>query len=594
MKKWSPFSYIRNYKFNSLFLKNFILIDLVVFLPLILMCAAVYLYFQETYLREIEASSQNTLYRIQETADTVMDNIRLMGINLCQEEGLLEFLDYTGDVKSDYEGAQQLVKLRRLLAKNTNEYVHSVYVYSEANGYVITGTDSERVQTMSDSSWIELYERNKIQQGSTVWPRMRLQRKDANKYPCISVAFYLPYQQNKGKKGALILNMNNSWLDKLMDISDRKLSDFYVVDQEGIVVYNHDPEKLNHYITEYLECSGEEFIREEGYMVNGRPSANGKWNYLYITDLQQYYERLNRLKGMISLVGLLLFMVSVAVSFLISVRVFLPVERILQLLEDPKAFYDTSRMEKEHKDSRNELKYITSSFLESYSKQEQNRKELTKYVTSLKEAQIALLQAQINPHFLFNTLQSINFMAIAVTGTDNDLCVAIGMLSTMMRYMMEVDYNMVTLEKEIEYSKAYIGLEQLRYGDSLQVKWDIEPQLMECRTVKVTLQPILENCIRHGFKNMKCGGNIEVKGKLENEKILIMVRDDGVSQDEEWISSMNRELEEFQPVISRHIGIRNVNQRIRMLFGNEYGLHILKVQTGFTVVIWLPVLREEV
>lgn len=239
------------------------------------------------------------------------------------------------------------------------------------------------------------------------------------------------------------------------------------------------------------------------------------------------------------------------------------------------------------------MKFITSSFLESYKKEEQNRRELTKYVTSLKKAQIALLQAQINPHFLFNTLQSINFMVIGFTQSDNEASKAIDMLSVMMRYMMEVDYNEVAAGKEIEYSMAYIGLEQLRYGEKLDVDWKISPEIDTYKIVKVTLQPLLENCIRHGFKNMKQAGRIEVEGYLDGNTIRFRVSDDGSGQEDAWIDAMNQELQKSQPLIGPHIGIQNINQRIRMIFGSEYGLRILKKDQGFAVEAIIPAVREE-
>ncbi|HJA93323.1 MAG TPA: histidine kinase [Candidatus Eisenbergiella merdipullorum] len=146
-------------------------------------------------------------------------------------------------------------------------------------------------------------------------------------------------------------------------------------------------------------------------------------------------------------------------------------------------------------------------------------------------------------------------MAMAYTKTDNTFTKAIDMLSTMMRYMKGVDYNVVTIQKELEYSKAYIGLEQLRFGNKLKVSWEVPVELEEYEIVKVTLQPILENCIRHGFKNMKS--------------------------------------EEVRPLIGQKIGIRNVDERIRMIFGTEYGLHIEETETGFCVAIRIPAIREE-
>lgn len=599
MKKWFPIRYMRNYKFNSLFFRNFMLIETIFILPIMLICIWCYVFFSDTYLKEIESAAQSTVYRLQETADAVFDNIRITGINLCHEEKLLTFLESPENMKYDFEEVQNVVGLQKIFKQHVNEYVHSVYAYAVNNEYVITDRWMGKRISMGDDSWFTFYENKKEIGGSTEWARIVVDSKADREFSSISMVFYLPYQQGKNFKGILMLNMNDRWLKNILEVDDGSFYDFYILDQQGKVAYNRDTEKQGKDIGKLMEDDGKLTKCQEGavtldkrYLANMKMSNNGKWKYLYLTDLQQYNKRKIQLMTTIVVVGFLMILLSVVVSFLVSVHVFLPVKKIMEMLADPKQFYDTSE-EVEKQNQRDEMKFITSSFLESYKKEEQNRKELAKYVTSLKKAQIALLQAQINPHFLFNTLQSINFMVIGFTKSDNEPSKAIDKLSVMMRYMMEVDYNEVTIDKEVEYSMAYIGLEQIRYGDKLNVKWKIDPEITSYKTVKVTLQPLLENCIKHGFKNMKTVGEIEVEGKREDDKIVFLIKDNGIGQDDAWIEKMNQELRKPQPLIGRHIGIRNVNQRIQMIFGSENGLQILKAERGLTVKVIIPAEENE-
>lgn len=599
MKKWFPIRYMRNYKFNSLFFRNFMLIEMIFILPIMLICIWCYVFFSDTYLKEIESAAQSTVYRLQETADAVFDNIRITGINLCHEEKLLTFLESPENMKYDFDEVQNVVGLQKIFKQHVNEYVHSVYAYAVNNEYVITDRWMGKRISMGDDSWFTCYENKKEIGGSTEWARIVVDSKADREFSSISMVFYLPYQQGKNFKGILMLNMNDRWLKNILEVDDGSFYDFYILDQQGKVAYNRDTEKQGKDIGKLMEDDGKLTKCQEGavtldkrYLANMKMSNNGKWKYLYLTDLQQYNKRKIQLMTTIVVVGFLMILLSVVVSFLVSVHVFLPVKKIMEMLADPKQFYDTSE-EVEKQNQRDEMKFITSSFLESYKKEEQNRKELAKYVTSLKKAQIALLQAQINPHFLFNTLQSINFMVIGFTKSDNEPSKAIDKLSVMMRYMMEVDYNEVTIDKEVEYSMAYIGLEQIRYGDKLNVKWKIDPEITSYKTVKVTLQPLLENCIKHGFKNMKTVGEIEVEGKREDDKIVFLIKDNGIGQDDAWIEKMNQELRKPQPLVGRHIGIRNVNQRIQMIFGSENGLQILKVERGLTVKVIIPAEENE-
>lgn len=599
MRKWFPIRYMRNYKFNSLFFRNFLLIEMIFILPIMLICIWCYLFFSDTYLKEIENAAQSTVYRLQETADAVFDNMRITGINLCQEEKLLTFLESPGNMKNDLEEVQNVVGLQKIFKQHVNEYVHSVYAYSLENEYVITDRWMGKKVRMEDNSWFACYEKEEGEGGSTEWQRIVIDAKADREFSSISMVFYLPYRQGRNSQGILMLNMNDRWLKNILEVDDGSFYDFYILNQEGQVAYNRDTGKQGKDIAEIIKdgekldhCKTGAVTIDERYLANVKISNNGKWKYLYLTDLQQYNQRKMQLLITIVVVGIVLILLSAVISFLVSVHVFLPVKSIMEMLEDPKQFYDAGG-ECEKRNQRDEMKFITSSFLDSYKKDEQNRKELAKYVTSLKKAQIALLQAQINPHFLFNTLQSINFMVIGFTKSDNEPSKAIDKLSVMMRYMMEVDYNEVTIDKEVEYSKAYIELEQIRYGDKLNVKWKIDPEIISYKIVKVTLQPLLENCIKHGFKNMKAVGQIEVEGKWEGDKIAFWVRDNGVGQDNVWIETMNQELRKPQPLIGHHIGIRNVNQRIQMIFGPEYGLQILKEHCGLTVKVIIPAKGKE-
>ena len=228
----------------------------------------------------------------------------------------------------------------------------------------------------------------------------------------------------------------------------------------------------------------------------------------------------------------------------------------------------------------NELRYITASFLESLHQKEASQEQLAQYMTSLKEAQVALLQAQINPHFLFNTLQTVNFLAIGLTRSDNAVSSVVGKLSAMLRKIMEVDSNMMTIEEEVEYCKAYLEIEKMRFRDEFEVVWTLEQELLPCYTVKFTLQPILENCIRHAFNQSDEPGLIRIEIFSEEENIVFQVSDNGSGQSRGWIARMNERLQQVEILMGQHIGIQNVNQRIRLIFGSEYGVSYQAQKSG--------------
>lgn len=597
-KKTVFIEYIRNYRFNSLFLKNFILISLVIYGPLIIICAAVYIYFSQIYMQEIVTSEQNTLHRIQELSDTVYENVVQTGVKLCENKLSSAFMEYDVNEWKQYEIVQDLEELRRMILLSGSQYVDSVCIYAEKSDYIMSDTGLKKREAVYDQSWYPLYQAEKGSTGARNWFRVMQEEPDGSGKGVLTTAFYLPYDERTEKTGVLMVNMDYGWLNNFLETGDTIGQEFLILDRDGNVLYAQEEDQTGQMLQAYQKenlknWDGISGITAEGnHMVSIRESKMGSWEYVYVTPMEHYDEKISRLRIAIILASFILFLLSAAVSFGVSARVFLPVKNIIQMLEDPEKFYELQMNSDSSREQRNELKYIMNSLKEMVSGREKDREVLAESVTKLKQTQISLLQTQINPHFLFNTLQTVNFMAIGLTGTDNQVSDAIGRLSVMLRGMMRVNVTQGSLREEVEYCKAYIELEQLRYGERLQVDWKIDDDLLDCMAVRMMLQPVLENSIVHGFRNLKYGGKICVEAQEDGQKLILYVKDNGIGQSEEWIREMEKKLCESQTILGSHIGLSNVNQRIRLIFGNEYGVHVEQAEEGFAVRMEIPVLRE--
>lgn len=597
MKKWMPLQYIRNYKFNSLFLKNFMLIMLAVYFPLVSLCAAAYLYFADAYMKEVADSRVSTLHRIQETSDMVYRNIVQTGMRLRTERAVGSFLEYCREDWQTYEGIQEIQELAGILSNCASPYLDSVYVYSEKNGYVAMANGIMKLEHMRDISWQTHGQGSDI--GWSTCPRVMLNQDGAERKKVLSVICALPYSVTIPKTGRLILNMDMGWFDKLAHSGDGDDQKLFIIDAEGRLLYSGGGEERENWPESFWkenlsEWDGARGVTEDGrYMVHFRESGCSTWEYVFVTDMNRYHQRILFMRSGIILISIFLFVLSMAVSYGISVRVFLPVKSVIQMLDDPEGFFQMQISSDVDRERGNELKYITNSFIKMYSSWDRIQEDLTEHVTKLKQAQVALLQTQINPHFLFNTLQTVSFMAISLTGSDNEVSLAIGELSAMLRQMMKGNAYLCTLREEIAYCHSYIALEKRRYGEKLQVSWNVGEDILDGMFLCMGLQPVLENSIRHGFRNLKCGGRISVEGYRKGERLVLWVKDNGVGQTVEWERRMEQELREFQLFGETHIGLQNVNQRLQMLFGNEYGVHVAECKTGFQVWMEMPWMDED-
>lgn len=219
-----------------------------------------------------------------------------------------------------------------------------------------------------------------------------------------------------------------------------------------------------------------------------------------------------------------------------------------------------------------------------------------------RQAQYLALQNQINPHFLYNTLESIRGEAL-IAGLDSvaDMTEA---LAKFFRYTITKVENLVSVEEELDNCETYFWIQKYRFGDRLQLHINYEPeewdQIMNCRIPKLTLQPILENSIIHGTE-LKIGtGNLYIRFELTQDRLLIRISDDGVGMDEETLLKLNRKLgkdiDAFTSGEEKQGGIAlvNVNNRIRLIFGDEYGLHVYSVpQSGTDVEISIPMVTSD-
>ncbi len=214
----------------------------------------------------------------------------------------------------------------------------------------------------------------------------------------------------------------------------------------------------------------------------------------------------------------------------------------------------------------------------------------------MRHAELRLLQEQINPHFLYNTLDTIVWL---IEGGDPDKAVdMVVALSEFFRLVLSKGKEYISIREEKEHIRGYLEIQQVRYQDILDYEIDIEPELYQYKILKLTLQPLVENSLYHGIKYKRAKGKIWIAGKMmegdspKEERILLCVRDNGVGMDEEELKRLNTEIGKPCKETEKGFGLANVNERIRMNFGMEYGMTIESKKGGGTKVsIVIPAVK---
>lgn len=201
----------------------------------------------------------------------------------------------------------------------------------------------------------------------------------------------------------------------------------------------------------------------------------------------------------------------------------------------------------------------------------------------LRKSEIRALQAQINPHFLYNTLDSIVWLA--ETGEKEEVVTMVTSLASLLRITISRGDPFVTVKEELNHAQNYLIIQKIRYGDRFDFSIQADEDLLHCRTVRIVLQPLIENAISHGIEPMEGAGHIRICVSREGDRILMQVTDNGVGMEEEKL----RSILQADPEKASGIGVKNVNERIRLCCGEEYGLQFIsRPGEGTTVRIWLP------
>jgi len=212
-----------------------------------------------------------------------------------------------------------------------------------------------------------------------------------------------------------------------------------------------------------------------------------------------------------------------------------------------------------------------------------------------RKSDLKALQAQINPHFLYNTLDSIIWMG--EMGQNREVVQMTSALSKLFRISISRGREFISIRDELAHVQSYLTIQEMRYRDKFRYTIDFDPDLYDQTTLKITLQPLVENAIYHGIKEVDYQGSIRITGRCRDDLIIMEVSDNGIGMNEQELSEMlegiKTPLEERPSFSTQGMGVRNIHERIRLYFGEEYGLQCRsRPGEGTTITVRIPASTE--
>ena len=573
---------IRYFKFNSIFLRTFLFITTLTVIPFIVLSIMFYSNTLKNIREEITLENSYMFDNSVNIIDRTLMEVDTLSSSLASNESTQLYT--INNVSTDsFKTISRLAKTLPIIYR----YIDSIYIYSEQTDTVIMDNNSIPLSDLSDTDWINAYREVTSPKG-TIIPRSK-----NNVYPQL-ITIIKPIYVADEKKGAIIMNINAQSIYNSMlyqQYKDGRL--FFLVNADNKIIISSELSYFNTYPDDIglntltIESNPKNSVYEindKNYVVLSGDSSISDYKYISAYPLELYEHKLSTMKLQIIGILLLLMIIIFILAYVASVRSYSPLNEIISFLDNSQPPADS--IEEEDK---NELMYIINSIQTHINDKTKMAEILEERMKLLRKSQYDMLQTQINPHFLYNTLETINWMAYNMSNSENPVSKSLINLASFFRNTLTSGY-FVSIENEIKYTNEYVNILALRYGDLFDIEWDIDESILSYTIIKICLQPIIENAVYHGIKQKNDKGLIKIKGLCDDNNIILIVSDDGVGIEKDALDELNKTLSETSFTNEKsHIGLSNVNQRIKIIFGDSYGIHVEStVGVGTDVYVTIP------
>lgn len=492
-----------------------------------------------------------------------------------------------------YEWFQEQKKLTSFLStlKANKSYISRISVVGTNGKVFYEGEPRLSKDVLKDPSLQKIIDAG----GSKVW----IKHNDTSVLWNQTVTLGRAIQYERQTIGVVMIDLDYRVIKQAYNFGQALNGFIYVVEPDGNLVYNSNPElkalnikDTNLASIEHLQ-DGEHasiVINGEHYLVATYTSDYTGWRTIGIIPERSLMKDSVKLRvlmiQLVIAVSLLVIFISHRLSRQITKNIRKLRKAMQQVQEGNLSVISSVRSE-------DEIGELSSVFMEMINQIKQQMVDIKSTEEQKREAEVTSLQAQISPHFLYNTLNTIKFLARLQNAPNIEEVTT--SLIVLLRGVVGNTQRMITLDEEIKNTKSYINIQKYKYIDQIETVWQVDEALLNCKIYKLTLQPIVENAIIHGLGELESEGLLIMKVQQINAQMIqIEVRDNGLGMTQEQIEQLLskeavRQREQFSGM-----GINNVHERLNASFGEPYGIQIFSEPGLYTsVVITIPVIIEE-
>ena len=442
--------------------------------------------------------------------------------------------------------------------------------------------------TQFEEVYPQAYERSKYAQKGTLKISYNNDYYKGNRY---TLSIYYPLydcSRVSDAKGLLCMNFDDPAVQRMLATGD-STAETIVVDTGGMILLSKEKEETGRYVNYMDEMEkGIQIFTKNGNMYVCQKIKG--WNY-YVVSSVSTYKLFESGFRTITVVMIVLIVVLIAAGFITKIlikKMYQPIDKVVSKMDHVATGSLRTRINVENMGE--DFTKLAVGFNSMMDEIEVLMEQVKLEQHQLEQIRFNALQSQIQPHFLYNTLECIHWQAIAEG--NKEISTMVKALAKYYRICLSKGHDVIPIREEVEHIRNYMIIQNMRYDNIIGSEIVVEPGVEESLIPKLTLQPLVENSIYHGMK-VKEGktGTLYLTAYKEGDEVVIKVSDTGTGMSQEQIDEMNEQLSRYED--SFGYGVRNVNKRIELLFGEGYGLYYQKNDSGgVIVVIHLPYLTE--
>jgi two-component system sensor histidine kinase YesM len=514
--------------------------------------------------------------------------------DLLYDSRLYGILNNTGENKdliSRYE-YENVVNSHLKMVVTSRTEIRSISIVTNDGTSYYADDNSRYVSLKNSIPYEQILKSARKSNGKPVWYIVSINKQAKDIY----LGRIISNRDDYKEIGLMVMQVNRDMFDSVYQGLTGNLKNIAILSAQDEQIASRDPSDSYLFSDDFINSisggRGEKIDKKAGTFVSYNSLSNPKWKVVAYVPLDVLYKDAKVLRGNIIVLCVIAALLLSIISIFTAIDIVNPINRLVKGMKKVQKGESNVYVQDDRKD---ELGFLNKTFNEMSSEIHHLVNWVYREQLTRKEAELKALQSQINPHFLFNTLEAINWMA--QLNNVPEISSTVSDLSDLMEASIGRDDRLITVEEEFRYADKYISLLKRRFEDRIELIKDVQQDVLSVKIPRLLIQPLIENAVYHGIEKSRGKGTINLNANRKDGLVYIEVIDNGPGMDSEELEAINDRLSMDNDTYfkslgekkRRSIGVENVNRRIKLFFGESFGLKIESVQGEYTkAVVVIP------